>query len=130
MALVKLTKSWVRLPNSRLIRGYRKHPSDETKEKETPEKQTWEAPAATAVIRVRALSVISVRVENLGEDGVKKRRWKGTEIKTDLNRPKKETGLRSSATGLGTFTSMVVGSPVEVMEGESRFSDCSGLSQF
>jgi hypothetical protein len=36
-------------------------------EEKKPEKQTWEAPAATAVIIVRALSVISVRVENLEE---------------------------------------------------------------
>ena len=42
---------------------------------------------------------------------------------TDLNRPKKETGLGSS---LATLTSM---SPVEVMEVESCFSDCFGLSQ-
>jgi hypothetical protein len=54
------------------MRGYRKPPSDETKEKENPEKQTWEAPAATAAIREKALTVTSVRVENLGEDGVKK----------------------------------------------------------
>jgi len=99
------------------------------KKKKWPKKQTWEAPAATAAIRVRTLSVTSARVEYLGEDGVKKGRWKGTVMKTDLNRPNKETGLRSSATGLETFTSMV-GSPVEVMEVESRFSDCSGLSPF
>lgn len=53
---------------------------------------------------------------------------KRTEIKTDLNRPKKETGLASSSTGLTASTSIVVGSP-EVMEVESCFSDCFGLSQ-
>jgi hypothetical protein len=94
--------------------------------KQKAEKQTWEAPAATAAIRVRALSMASLRVENLG-GRCKKRRWKGTGIKTDLNRPKKETGWGSSSpTGLETFTSMVVGSPFEVMEEESCFSDCFG----
>lgn len=62
---------------------------------------------------------------------MKKGRWKGAEIKTDLNRPKKETGLGSSPTGLATFTSMpvVVGSPVGVIEAEFCFLDCLGLSQ-
>jgi hypothetical protein len=92
------------------------------------EEQTWEAPAATAQVRVKTLSKTSLRVENLGEGRCKTCRWKRTEIKTDLNRPKKETGMGSSPTGLTAFTSIVVGSP-EVMEVESCFSDCFGLSQ-
>lgn len=65
-----------------------------------------------------------------GGRSVKKSRWKVREVKTDLNRPNKETGLRSSATGLASFTSMAVGSPlVEVMEGQSCFSDCFGLTK-
>jgi hypothetical protein len=50
--------------------------------KKRPEKQTWEAPAATAQIIVRALSKTSVRVENLG-DGVKTVDGKGR----DKDRP-------------------------------------------
>ena len=100
------------------------------KKEKRPEKQTWAEPAATAVISVRALSVTSLRVENLREGRCKKKkRWKKTGINTDLNKPKKETGLRSSPAGLATFTSMVVGSPVELIEAESCFSDCFGLSQ-
>jgi hypothetical protein len=53
------------------MRGYRKNPSVgciwQMKQKEKgPEKQTWEAPAATAAIRVKALIMTSSRVENLG----------------------------------------------------------------
>jgi hypothetical protein len=41
-------------------------------ERKKPEKETWAAPAATAAIRVMALSIISVRVENLREGRCKK----------------------------------------------------------
>lgn len=94
---------------------------------ETLEKQTWAEPAAIAQIMVRELSKTSVRVENLREGWRKNCRWKRTEIKTDLNRPKNETGLGSSSAGLATLRSTVVWSP-EVMEAESCCSDF-GLSQ-
>jgi hypothetical protein len=46
-------------------------------EKKKPEKQTWAEPAAIAGKIVRALSMTSLRVENLGGGTVKKVDGKG-----------------------------------------------------
>jgi hypothetical protein len=65
-AIEKLTKSWVRLPKSRLMRGYKMHPLVVTYKRAGKIKaQTWAEPAATAAIRARPLKMSSVRVENL-----------------------------------------------------------------
>jgi hypothetical protein len=61
-----------RLPKTSISREVMNMADEKKRKRKKPEKETWAAPAATAAIRVVALSITSVRVENLGEGRRKK----------------------------------------------------------